>query len=242
MHNLKGKLHLADHYLLDVDMDDIINLVKNGSLKREDVESVIFEYKDLDRNTHQELERCEMWEIDQHHFLESLRQAYLDGKIKTKKLDNDIIPKPKSLKSAIKRYTKKYDIDLELLRCDDTGRYSIKSFYGSSFELDLSHIVSDKLYQSLLKRNQELYLLNVLYIYAAVQAFHNVHGNKNHQMYEEISKFQKHSGFIVSDKILVGKELSQHELEDVYRVFKQVQESILHASSLSASINKKYNR
>lgn len=245
MSDLKNRLHLTDYYLLDFDMNDIINFVKGGVLTREDVESVIDEYKAVGRNTRQELERCERWELKQHHFLESLRQAYLDGKIKTEKLKSDtssIILKTKSLKSAVKRYCKKYYIDLELLRRDDFGRYYIKSFYGSSFEIDLSRIVTDEHYQDLLKRNQEHYLLNLLYIYIATQSFHRIHGNKYHNMYKEISEFQETLGFIVSDKILNNEDLSQDELDDVYRVFKKIRESALYAYSLSTSINKKYNK
>ena len=45
MSDLKNRLHLTDYYLLDFDMNDIINFVKGGVLIREDVESVIDEYK-----------------------------------------------------------------------------------------------------------------------------------------------------------------------------------------------------
>ena len=244
MDNLKNKLHLTDYYLIDFDMNDMIKFVRNNALKREDVESVIDEYKAVGRDTCQELERCERWELKHHHFLKSLRQAYLDGKIKTEKLKSDpsnIILKTKSLKSAIKRYCKKYYIDLEFLRCDDFGRYYIKSFYGPSFEIDLSRIVTDEHYRDLLKRNQEHYLLNLLYIYIAAQSFHHTHGNKYHNKYKEISEFQETLGFIVSDKILNNENLSQDELDDVYRVFKKVKESALRAHSLSVNINEKYN-
>lgn len=245
MTNLKDKLHLTDYYLLDFDMNDIINFVKDGVLTREDVESVIDEYKAIDNSAYREIEHYRTLKRKQHMFLESLRQAYLDGKIKTVPSEHDvgsIVLETKSFKSTIKRVGKKHDINLEFLRCDDSGQYYIKSSHGRAYELKLSHVVSDEHYQDLLKRNHENYLLNLLRAYRVFQLHHHKKVEKYQNIYEEISEFQKSLGFIVSDKILNNEDLSQDELDDVYRVFKRIRESTLHAYSLSVSINKKYNK
>lgn len=243
MSNIESRLHLTDCYLIDFDMKDIITFVKNGIFTREDVEKVIDEYKAVDGNTYQEIKHYEILERKQHAFLESLRQAYLDGKIKTNSSECDtgnVVLEKKSFKSVIKYVGKKHDINLGFLKYEND--YYIKSFHGQEYELNLSHIVSDENYQDLLKRNHESYLLNLLRVYLLSQFYYRKKANKYSMMYKEISDFQKGSNFIVSDKILNNEELSQDELDDVYRVFKKVLESTLYAHSLSVSINKKYNK
>lgn len=198
MDNLKNKLHLTDYYLIDFDMSDMIKFVRNNTLKREDVESVIDEYKSIGINTRREIERCEILAHEQYVLLENLRQAYLDGKIKTEQLTNDsrnIVPKTKSFKSAIKRVSKRNDINLEFLKCSDDGQYYIDSFHSQEYKLNLSHIVSDESYQDLLKRNHEHYSLNLLYIYIAAQAHHHKYSERYHNMYKEISEFLWNLGF-----------------------------------------------